>query len=52
VLPEHRVNSAEVIQFIEKLLEFERTVDDPIEEIQAIFEKILKWKQKAGNLEE
>jgi len=52
VKSEHRLNSSEVIEHFKKLLIVENRIDTPTDEIQIIFDKILQWKKKAGNLDQ
>ena len=51
VAPEDRVTHEQVIKYLKDLVTCENRVDDPIDDIQLIFEKIQAWKQKAGDLE-
>jgi len=49
VKPEHRINSEQLFEHIDKLLKIEDKVKDPTDEIKSIFEKITAWKKKYGN---
>lgn len=52
VRPEDRLKHNEVIDHLKGLAQCENRVQDPIDDIQLIFEKIQKWKQKAGDLDQ
>jgi len=41
---EDRVTHEQVYECFKELFELEKTVDDPVDDIQAIFEKIREWK--------
>jgi len=51
VLPEDRLTHEEVIGFMKELIRVENIVNDPIDDIQAIFEKIKEWKDGMGDEE-
>jgi len=40
-----------VIEYLKKLLAHEANVGDPQDDIAKIFDKIQKWKEKAGDLD-
>ena len=52
VRPEDRLTHGEVIEHLKGLAQCENRVQDPIDDIQLIFEKIQAWKEKAGGSEE
>jgi len=52
VRPEDRLKASEVIEHLKGLAQCENRVQDPIDDIQAIFQKIQAWKEKAGNSDE
>ena len=49
VKPEHRINSEQLVEHLNKLLRIENRVEEPTDEIKSIFEKITAWKKKYGN---
>lgn len=51
VRPQDRLTHEEVINYLKGLLQCENRVQDPIDDIQVIFEKISAWKKKAGDLD-
>jgi hypothetical protein len=52
VNPEDRLNAKQSITYMKELLEVEKRVDDPHDDIEAIFDKITAWKKKAGDLDQ
>ena len=46
---EDKLDSTAVIDYLNELIETEKRVGDPVDEIKAIFEKIQSWKQKMGD---
>jgi len=50
--PEDRLNSKEVVGYLKALQEVQKKVKDPLDDIEAIFNKIQKWKQKMGDLDQ
>jgi len=47
-----RLSSAQVIEYLKKLVQVQAKVSDPLDDIEAIFNKIQKWKQKFGDLDQ
>lgn len=47
-----RLKSADVVQYLQALLKAAKVVQDPKDDIGAIFDKINTWKKKFGNLDE
>ena len=45
VRPQDRLDAQQVITYLKDLLQCEGRVQDPIDDIQAIFDKILRWKR-------
>ena len=43
------MDSAGTVMYLKELLACESRVSDPLDDIQLIFEKIQKWKDKAGD---
>lgn len=52
VAKKDRLNSTHVIAYLKLLLDAHRRVQDPLDDIQRIFNKILAWKKQFGNLDE
>jgi len=52
VRPQDRCTSKEIVKYLQELVDCENRVQEPIDEIQAIFEKIHAWKAKAGDLDQ
>ena len=52
VKPQHRMKHDQIIEVLKKLIQAETRIETPIDEIQAIFEKIRIWKEKAGDLDQ
>ena len=44
-----KLSAAEAIKYLERLIDAQGRVDDPEDEIKAIFDKIQAWKEKMGN---
>jgi hypothetical protein len=49
---EDRVTPEQAYKCFTELFELEKTVDEPVDDIMAIFEKIKEWKQASGDLEQ
>lgn len=47
-----RLTHDEVIAYLHDLLECAKRINDPLDDIENIFNKILAWKEKQGNLDE
>ena len=47
-----RLTHEEVFAYLVDLLDAEKRVADPLDDIEAIFDKIQAWKQKFGDLEQ
>jgi len=48
VLPEDRVTHTETIALFKKLSAAEARISDPLDDIRAIADKIMSWKQGSG----
>ena len=52
VRPQDRLNSKQVIEYLNKLLEVDKRLGEtPEDDIEKLFDKIQKWKLKAGDLD-
>lgn len=49
---EDRVTHEQAYERFSELYELDKTIEDPVDDIQAIFEKIRIWKKAAGDLEQ
>jgi len=47
-----RLNAKQSINYMKELLEVEKRVEDPNDDIEKIFDKITAWKKKAGDLDQ
>lgn len=52
VRPEDKLTSKQVIAFLNGLIQTKNKVADPLDDIETIFNKIQKWKEAMGDLEE
>ena len=52
VAPGDKLQSKEVIMYMQKLLVVAKAVSDPQDDIEAIFNKIQAWKEKFGDLDQ
>lgn len=43
-----RLNAVQVTEYLKNLVEWESKIEDPIDEIQSICQKILAWKKTLG----
>ena len=50
--PQDRLNAKQSINYMKELLEVEKRVEDPHDDIEKIFDKITAWKKKAGDLDQ
>jgi len=46
-----RLSSQEIIAYLKQLVQYADKIKDPVDDIQRIFNKILKWKQQFGDLD-
>ena len=46
-----QLSSSQVIDYLKVLISVQAKVSDPRDDIEAIFNKIQKWKQKFGDLD-
>jgi hypothetical protein len=49
VKEEDRLSSTDVIEFLNEIIEAEKRVGDPVDEIKAILDKVQSWKSKMGD---
>jgi hypothetical protein len=47
-----RLSSTQVVDYLKTLVQTQAKVSDPLDDIEAIFTKIQKWKQKFGDLDQ
>ena len=47
-----RLKSKDVVQYLQKLLDCNKAVGNPEDEIKVIFDKIQNWKEGLGNQQE
>jgi hypothetical protein len=52
VAQKDRMDAKGTIFYLKELLACESRVNDPLDDIQLIFEKIQTWKEKAGDTDE
>lgn len=52
ILPQHRLTHEDVVAYLKQLIAAEGRVKQPTDDIKAIFDKIQRWKQKAGDLDQ
>ena len=50
--PEHKMELKETVEYLRALIKCRDRLQDPRDDIESIFDKILKWKKTLGDLEE
>ena len=52
VLPQHRLQKSEIVQLWKTVLEMDKRIKDPRDDLIEISRKITAWKRKAGDIDQ